>query len=87
MVALLGIVAAALTSLSYLPQARKALPRNSTEDISLAMLCVLLCGLCLWIIYGLMIGNWIVVLANGVGAALVALVLVCKMRDVLRVSA
>ena len=83
MITLLGIIAAALTSLSYLPQVRKALPRNSTDDLSLAMLCVLLAGLCFWIVYGITIKDWIVILANSVGAALVACVLACKVRDLL----
>jgi uncharacterized protein with PQ loop repeat len=44
---ILGIVAAALTSLSYLPQLQKAIPRNSTADLSLKMLVALSTGLCL----------------------------------------
>lgn len=39
---LLGLLAAALTSLSYIPQVRKALPRKSTDDLSLKMLLALL---------------------------------------------
>ena len=30
-----GLTAAALTSLSYLPQVRKAIPRGATQDLSL----------------------------------------------------
>jgi MtN3 and saliva related transmembrane protein len=36
-----GGLAAFLASLSYIPQVRKAWPRNSTEDLSLAMLTAL----------------------------------------------
>jgi PQ loop repeat protein len=41
MATLLGMLAAALTSLSYIPQARKALPRGATRDLSLKMLAAL----------------------------------------------
>jgi len=80
-VTVLGIAAAALTSLSYLPQARKAFPRGATKDLSLWMLLALFSGLGLWVIYGVAIGNGVIVLANAVGAALVGFVLGCKCRD------
>lgn len=78
---LLGLLAAALTSLSYIPQVRKALPRKSTEDLSLKMLLALFAGLSLWIAYGAIIGDLIVVAANVVGAMVVGIVLGCKIRD------
>jgi MtN3 and saliva related transmembrane protein len=78
---LLGLVAAALTSLSYVPQVRKALPRHSTGDLSLKMLLALLAGLLLWIAYGAVIGDIIIIVANFLGAALVGTVLGCKIRD------
>jgi MtN3 and saliva related transmembrane protein len=78
----LGFAAAALTSLSYIPQARKALPRGATDDLSLKMLLALFTGLCLWIAYGAIIGDPIIIAANAVGAGLVGTVLGCKVRDV-----
>lgn len=78
---IVGLLAAALTSLSYVPQLRKALPRDSTEDISLKMLIVLSSGLSLWIVYGVIQKDWVVALANVVGLSLVGAVLVCKLRD------
>lgn len=79
---LLGLAAAALTSLSYIPQVRKALPRGTTDDLSLKMLLALFAGLLLWIAYGALTGDFIIVIANAVGAALVGAVLACKVRDV-----
>ena len=78
---MLGLGAAALTSLSYIPQARKALPRGSTDDISLKMLLALGAGLFLWILYGLAIKDFVIVIANTVGLGLVGFVLACKIRD------
>jgi MtN3 and saliva related transmembrane protein len=78
----IGIVAAALTSLSYIPQVRKAWPRGSTADLSLTMLVVLTAGLLLWIGYGLLKGDWVIVAANSVGGVLSASVLAFKIRDI-----
>ena len=78
---LLGFAAAALTSLSYIPQMRKALPRGATGDLSLKMLLALFAGLSLWIAYGAIIGDPIIIGANVIGAGLVGTVLGCKIRD------
>jgi MtN3 and saliva related transmembrane protein len=77
----IGVCAAALTSLSYIPQVQKAWPRGSTADLSLTMLVVLTTGLVLWIAYGLLKSDWVIVAANSVGAVLSASVLVFKIRD------
>jgi MtN3 and saliva related transmembrane protein len=78
----IGVCAALLTSLSYIPQVRKAWPRGSTKDLSLHMLVVLTSGLLLWIGYGVLKGDWVIVAANSVGAALSGAVLVFRIRDI-----
>ena len=77
----IGACAAVLTSLSYLPQVQKAWPRGSTSDLSLKMLVTLTAGLLLWIGYGLLRSDWVIVAANSVGASLSASVLAFKFRD------
>jgi MtN3 and saliva related transmembrane protein len=77
----IGVFAAVLTSLSYIPQVRKAWPRGSTKDLSLHMLLVLTAGLLLWVGYGLLKGDWVIVVANSVGATLSGSVLGFKIRD------
>ncbi|MEH2512998.1 MtN3 and saliva related transmembrane protein [Nitrobacteraceae bacterium AZCC 1564] len=77
----IGLLAAGLTSLAYIPQLYKAWPRGATGDISLNMLIVLWLGLLLWVVYGLLKPDWVVVLANSIALALVGAVLGCKIRD------
>jgi MtN3 and saliva related transmembrane protein len=77
----LGMLAAALISLSYLPQLQKAMPRDSTSDLSLKMLIALSAGLCLWVVYGILKQDWVIVLANSTGATLSRAVLGFKIRD------
>ena len=80
----IGGLAALMTSLSYFPQVQKAWPRGSTEALSLKMLVVLTAGLLLWIGYGLLKADWIIIAANGAGAALTGTVLGCKLRDTMK---
>ena len=77
----IGGLAAALTSLSYLPQVKKAWPRRSTKDLSLVMLIVLTSGLWLWTVYGFLKDDWVIIAANIVGGTLSLTVLLCKLRD------
>jgi MtN3 and saliva related transmembrane protein len=78
----IATLAGTLTSLSYVPQVKKAWPRGSTSDLSLKTLSILTFGLLLWLGYGALKKDWVIVVANGVGAALSASVLMFKIRDV-----
>jgi MtN3 and saliva related transmembrane protein len=77
----IGLLAAALTSLSYVPQVTKALPRGSTDDLSLRTLIVLATGLALWTAYGFLSVDYVIVVANSVGLTLVATLMGFKIRD------
>lgn len=81
LVSFLGAAAAGLTTLSYIPQVKKAWPRGETSDLSLKMLVALTLGLSLWVVYGILRGDWIVTGSNVVGASLVGIVLAFKIRD------
>jgi MtN3 and saliva related transmembrane protein len=78
---IVGLLAAALTSLSYIPQVKKALPSGSTGDLSSKTLAVLATGLALWIGYGILKGDFVIIVANAVGFALVARLIGFKIRD------
>lgn len=81
LITIIGLLAAALTSLSYIPQVKKALPRGSTEDLSSKMLGVLAAGLTLWIGYGILKGDNVIIIANSVGLSLVTALIGFKIRD------
>jgi MtN3 and saliva related transmembrane protein len=76
-----GGLAALLTSLSYVPQVRKALPCGSTDDLSLKTLAILTSGLAIWIVYGVLKSDWLIMAGMGFGATLSGIVLGCKIRD------
>lgn len=77
----LGALAGVLTTASYLPQLKKAWPRHSTHDLSLRMLIALESGVVLWALYGVLRGDWVIVICNLVSVILVGGVLAFKLRD------
>lgn len=77
---LVGYAAAALTTASFIPQAVKSWSTRDLSGISLTMYALFTLGVALWMLYGLAIGSWPVILANAVTLALAGTVLVLKLR-------
>ncbi|MGP1609669.1 MAG: SemiSWEET family sugar transporter, partial [Burkholderiales bacterium] len=67
---LLGYLAGTLTTLSVVPQIRKAWKTRCADDISLIMVVILICGLSLWTAYGVVTDAWPIIVTNGIGASL-----------------
>jgi MtN3 and saliva related transmembrane protein len=78
-IAIIGSVAACLTTGAFLPQIVK-MWRQGGRDLSYGMLVLYLVGVLLWLFYGLMIGARAVIAANAVTAVLVAFALGLKVR-------
>ena len=70
----LGLAAAALTTVANVPQVWKAWRSGETRDISLAMTLILAAGLGLWVVYGTLKSDPVIVVANAI-AMLLALAL------------
>jgi MtN3 and saliva related transmembrane protein len=76
----IGLAAAICTTAANLPQLKKAWTTGQTDDISLKMLLLLACGLGLWVMYGVLQKDIIIILANGVSLALLAGLMYLKLR-------
>lgn len=76
----LGGLAAALTTLCWLPQMIKVLRDRDTSGLSVTTFATLVSGLALWLAYGVMIQSWPLILANAVTLALNATILAVKLR-------
>ncbi|EHM46329.1 MAG: SemiSWEET transporter [Yokenella regensburgei] len=63
-VKIIGYLAAMLTTLSFLPQAIKVISTRNTQGISRLMYIMFVTGLALWLVYGLLIGDRAVSMAN-----------------------
>ncbi len=77
---LVGYLAAILTTVSFVPQAWLVWRTRRTENLSLAMYTVFATGVALWLIYGIAIGSWPVVIANAVTLILAGFILVMKLK-------
>ena len=76
----LGYIAAALTTLAFLPQAVKTIHSRDTSGISLEMYVVFIVGVACWFGYGIALGSWPMILANAVTFVLAAIILALKLR-------
>jgi uncharacterized protein with PQ loop repeat len=63
---LIGLLAAFFTTVSYVPQLKKCWATGSAEDLSLKMFLILAAGISLWVVYGLLQKDPVIVLANSV---------------------
>jgi MtN3 and saliva related transmembrane protein len=84
LVTLIGLAAAFCTTVSYVPQLKKIWQTNETQDISLKMFLLLWAGIALWIVYGVMQGDAVIILANSVSLAFLSAILFFKLRNLAR---
>ena len=80
LVEFIGITAAILTTLCWLPQAIKAFREKETRAISLPTTATLALGIVLWLVYGLSIGDGPLIGANAVSLGLVLTIVAMKLR-------
>jgi len=74
----IGLVAALLTTVAYVPQVVRIVKTRSAHDISWWMFGIMSVGASLWLWYGLRLPALPVVAANVVTLALLALILFLK---------
>ena len=75
-----GFFAALCTTIAFLPQAIKVYKTKSTKDISLLMFLIFTIGVFSWLIYGLIINDYPVILANAVTLILSLFILLYKIK-------
>jgi MtN3 and saliva related transmembrane protein len=75
---ILGLIAGACTTLSFLPQVIRTLKTRHARDLSAAWLLIFGLGTALWLTYGLLRSDIAVALANGVTFCLVLTLVVAK---------
>jgi MtN3 and saliva related transmembrane protein len=77
---LIGYFAASLTTLSFVPQAWHTFRTRDVSGISLGMYSAFTAGVALWLVYGLLLGAWPIVVANVITLGLAAAILGMKLR-------
>jgi MtN3 and saliva related transmembrane protein len=74
----IGLIAGICTTISFVPQIIKIIRTKHVRDLSLYMYIILTTGVFLWLIYGVLIREAPVILANSVTFVLCLFVLVAK---------
>jgi len=80
MVETIGMLAAIIGTIGWLPQAMKTIRTKKTKDLSLWTNAMLLTTVSLWFVYGIAIESWPLVLGNIVSIILVGTIVVLKIR-------
>ncbi|MCX7183342.1 MAG: SemiSWEET transporter [Nitrosospira sp.] len=75
---LVGYVAAILTTVAFIPQAFKSWQTRDLSGVSLPMYSFFTVGVVMWLIYGVMLDSWPIIIANAITIVLAGVVLVLK---------
>ena len=77
---IVGYIAATLTTASFIPQAWHTFTTRDVRGISLGMYGTFTLGVAGWLLYGVLLGAWPIVIANAITLILAAGILGMKLR-------
>ena len=79
-ITIVGLAASICTGTSMLPQLVKLIKSKKADDISYAMLGILMAGLALWVVYGVMKEDYIIIVSNGFSLLVAAAILIFSVK-------
>lgn len=74
-----GLVGAFLSSVTFLPQVYKTWQTRSAGDLSLTMMLIVFASTIVWLVYGIQLTLWPVIICNGIICGLSALLIYFKL--------
>jgi MtN3 and saliva related transmembrane protein len=77
---IIGLLAGTLTTISFLPQVIRTWRTRSAKDLSWIMFSVFCIGTVLWLLYGILMGDFVIMASNSVTLMLAATLLFFKMK-------
>jgi MtN3 and saliva related transmembrane protein len=75
---IVGHTGAFLSSITFIPQVYKAWQSKSVGDLSLAMMLIVFSSTLVWLVYGVKLNLWPVIICNGIIAVLSLLLIYFK---------
>jgi len=75
---ILGTLAGTLTTVAFVPQVLKTWRSRSATDISTGMFLIFTLGVLMWLVYGLFIHSWPIIIANAITLVLASAILAMK---------
>ena len=76
----IGSLAAFLTTASFVPQAWHTFRTRDVSGISLGRYSFFTLGVALWLVYGLLLMAWPIIIANVITTSLALMILLMKLR-------
>ncbi len=73
-------LAATLTTAAFVPQALHIIRHKETKAISLLMYVAFAVGVAFWLLFGFMIWNWPMIVANAITLALALAIIAMKLK-------
>ena len=77
---IIGLIAAFCTTVAFVPQVLKLWRTKSAEDLSLSMFVIFSTGVGLWLVYGLLISDIPIILANTITLMLCLVILILRQK-------
>lgn len=77
---IVGLIAATLTTISFVPQVYKIWKTKSAEGVSLTMFLLFFTGVLLWLVYGVYLNSLAMIVANIVTAVLSIIIIYYKLK-------
>ena len=81
LVTVIGFAAAVCTTVSYYPQLKKCWETGSAGDLSFKMFATLAVGIALWVVYGVLKADIVIIIANAMSLLLLMGILYFKLRE------
>ena len=78
---LIGLLAAAFTTIAFIPQVFKVIKTKSSDGLSLTTYLIFIIGVGLWLIYGLIKSSISMVIGNGITIILAFLIIHYILRN------
>jgi MtN3 and saliva related transmembrane protein len=75
-----GSAAACLTTASFVPQAWHTFRSRDVSGISITMYSLFTLGVALWLVYGILLLAWPIIIANVITTSLALMILVMKLK-------
>ncbi|MDP4187982.1 MAG: SemiSWEET transporter [Bacteroidota bacterium] len=79
-ITIIGMAAACLTTFSYIPQMIKVIKTKRTKDISVIMYFAIMTGIFLWLVYGICLKDWPIILANAISLVFTGTIFILKLK-------
>jgi len=77
---IIGLIAALLTTIAFVPQVYKTWKSKSADSLSLTMYIIFFIGIVLWLIYGIHLNSLAIILANSITSVLALLLIIFKLK-------